>query len=259
MSKSIGNVIGRMQGKVAIVTGAASGIGLSTAKRFAIEGASVVMVDVSEQSGKKEAESIRANGGECEFVCADMRSHEDVRRMVKHTIERYGKLDAAFNNAGVPGQCTNVVDCSEDDWDFVSDVNLKGVWLCMKYQIPHMIDNGGGAIVNTASEAANSPAPNMASYVATKAGVIGLTRSAALDFASKNVRVNALVVGPTRTPMLTWGESEAGLNADFRNSLPMGRVGRAEEQSDAVLWMCSDESSFVTGAKVNVDGGLSLT
>jgi NAD(P)-dependent dehydrogenase (short-subunit alcohol dehydrogenase family) len=219
----------------------------------------VSIADINADAAMLVVREIEAAGGEALFVQADMTKSADIAGMVEQTVNRFGRLDAAFNNAGTPGHFTNVVDCSEEEWDMVSTLNLKSVWLCMKHEIPAMIASGGGAIVNTASEAANHPSPHMATYVATKAGVVGLTRSAAFDFASQNIRVNALLPGPTVTPMLMKGVLglERGLDA-FGDRLPMKRVGRAEELADAAIWLSSSQSSFVTGQALSVDGGLNL-
>ena len=246
-------------GKVALVTGGATGIGRAASLRYAQEGAKVAVVDINGDEAQATVKAIAAIGGDAAFIRADMTNAADIAEMVAETVRQFGRLDAAFNNAGTSGRFTNVVDCTEDEWDFVANLNLKSVWLCMKHEIPAMIASGGGAIVNTASEAANHPAPHMATYVATKAGVVGLTRSAAYDFAAQNVRVNALLPGPTVTPMLLQGTK--GLDRDlsgFGNRLPMQRVGRAEEQAEAAIWLTSHLSSFVTGQAWSVDGGLNL-
>jgi NAD(P)-dependent dehydrogenase (short-subunit alcohol dehydrogenase family) len=250
---------GLFAGKVALVTGGASGIGRSAAVRYGQEGGRVVVADIDAAEGAKTVELVEAAGAEAIFVRTDVTRAADIAAMVEAAEARFGRLDAAFNNAGTPGRFTDVVTCDEDEWDFVVGLNLKSVWLCMKYEIPAMLRAGGGAIVNTASEAAQRPAPHMASYVATKAGVIGLTRSAALDFGPQNIRVNALLPGPTVTPMLMQGTKglDRSLEA-FGERLPLGRVGQPHEQADAVIWLTSDQSSFVTGLAVPVDGGLNL-
>ncbi len=250
---------GLFEGKVALVTGAATGIGRATCLRYAAEGAKVTVADINEAEARETVRLVEAAGGEALFVATDVTRPADVEAMVARTVERFGRLDAAFNNAGTPGGFTNVVDCTEDEWDHTAALNLKSVWLCLKYEIPAMIASGGGAIVNTASEAANHPSPHMATYVATKAGVVGLTRSAAFDFADRNVRVNALLPGPTVTPMLMKGTQglDRSLEA-FGARLPMKRVGQAHEQADVVIWLTSSQSSFVTGLAVSVDGGLNL-
>lgn len=249
----------RFEGKVAIVTGAATGIGRETALRYAREGASVTVADINEGEAEETVRQIAAAGGSAIFQRTDVTSADEVAAMLDATVRRFGRLDAAFNNAGTPGGFTNVVDCTEEEWDRTHRLNLKSVWLCLKHEIPAMLATGGGAIVNTASEAANHPAPHMATYVATKAGVVGLTRSAAYDFAAQGIRVNALLPGPTVTPMLMRGTEglERPLEA-FGSRLPMNRVGEVREQADAVLFLTSAESSFITGQALSVDGGLNL-
>ncbi|WP_242129491.1 glucose 1-dehydrogenase [Sphingobium sp. Sx8-8] len=247
------------EGKVALVTGGATGIGRETALRYAAEGARVTVADINEDEGQKTVGMIEAAGGQALFIRTDVTSSTDVEAMVARTMNRFGRLDAAFNNAGTPGGFTNVVDCTQAEWDRTIALNLTSVWLCMKHEIPAMLASGGGAIVNTASEAANHPSPHMATYIATKSGVVGLTRSAALDFAGQNIRVNALLPGPTVTPMLMQGTQglERSLEA-FGAGLPMGRVGQPREQADVVIFLTSEMSSFVTGMAVSVDGGLNL-
>jgi len=245
--------------KVALVTGGATGIGRAAAQRYASEGAKVMIADINEAEAAETVRMIADAGGEARFVRTDIRSANDIANMVRETVSAFGRLDAAFNNAGTPGSFTNVVDCTEEEWDQVHVLNLKSVFLCMKYEIPAMLENGGGAIVNTASEAAKHPAPHMATYVATKAGVVGLTRSAALDFAPQNIRVNALLPGPTVTPMLMRGTQGLDRSLDaFGARLPMSRVGQPHEQADVAIWLTSDQSSFVTGMAISADGGLNL-
>jgi NAD(P)-dependent dehydrogenase (short-subunit alcohol dehydrogenase family) len=243
----------RYEGKVALVTGAASGIGRAAAIGFAREGAKVMVADVNEAGGEETVCHIQDLGGAAIFARTDVTSAADVAAMVDKTVRAFGRLDAAFNNAGTSGRHTDVVNCTQEEWDFVLAANLSSVWLCMKHEIPAMAANGGGAIVNCASQAAENPSVAMASYVATKAGVVGLTRSAALDFASSNIRVNAILPGPTVTPMLRSSNTEV-----YTKRLPLARVGAPEDQAAAVLWLCSSESSFVTGVSVQVDGGRNL-
>jgi len=250
---------GLFEGKVALVTGGATGIGRATALRYAGEGAKVTIADINEAEALETVRRIEAGGGEAIFVATDVTKPRDVEAMVARTVERFGRLDAAFNNAGTPGGYTNVVDCTEEEWDRTAALNLKSVWLCMKHEIPAMIASGGGAVVNTASEAAHHPPPNMATYVATKAAVVGLTRSAAYDFAAQNIRVNSLLPGPTVTPMLGRGMEGMSRSLDgFAARLPIKRVGQAEEQADVVIWLTSSQSSFVTGMAISADGGLNL-
>jgi NAD(P)-dependent dehydrogenase (short-subunit alcohol dehydrogenase family) len=248
-----------LEKKVALVTGGAKGIGRATALAYAREGARVCVADIDSVESEETVRQIINAGGEAFHVRADLTRHADISAMVEATVTRYGQLDAAFNNAGTMGSLTNVVDCTEEEWDFVSALNLKSIFLCMKYEIPAMLAAGGGVIVNTASELVNHPAQRMVSYMATKAGVLGLSRSAAVDFAERNIRVNMLLPGPTDTPMLRKGSAGLDISLDgFANLVPMKRVGRAEEQADAVVWLTSARSSFVTGLAVSVDGGLNL-
>jgi NAD(P)-dependent dehydrogenase (short-subunit alcohol dehydrogenase family) len=247
------------EGRVALVTGGATGIGRAAARRYAAEGATVSVADINEAEGAETIRLIGEAGGEALFLKTDVTSRTEVEAMVARTVERFGRLDAAFNNAGAPGRFTTVVDCTEEEWDAMVNLNLRSVWLCMKFEIPAMLANGGGAIVNTVSQAATLPSPHMASYVATKAGVVGLTRSAAVDFAAQNVRVNALLPGPTLTPMLMGGTTGLDRSLDaFGARLPMKRIGTADEQADAVVFLTSNQASFITGLAVPVDGGLNL-
>jgi NAD(P)-dependent dehydrogenase (short-subunit alcohol dehydrogenase family) len=247
-------------GKVALVTGGATGIGYESAVRFAAQGAKVAIADINDADGEAAAARIVAEGGEAIYIHTDVTRASDIEAMVDRTVSRFGRLDAAFNNAGTPGGFTNVVDCTEEEWNRTIALNLTSVWLCMKYEIPAMLASGdGGGIVNTASEAANHPAPHMCSYVATKSGVVGLTRSAAYDYAGRNIRVNALLPGPTVTPMLMKGTEGLDRSLDaFGERLPMGRVGQPREQADVVLFLTSEQASFITGMAISVDGGLNL-
>ncbi len=246
------------EGKVALVTGGATGIGRAAALRYAEEGAQVAVADVNTHEGQQTIQLIQDAGGQGLFIAADMTNRLDIENMVEHTVSQFGRLDIAFNNAGTPGEFTNVVDCTEEEWDQVLSLNLKSIWLCMKYEIPAMLGAGGGAIVNTASATVHAPSRRMVSYIASKHGVIGLTQSAAKDFADQNIRVNALLPGKTLTPMLEQGA--AGHNKPVGEFLhaPMRRHGEPKEQADAVMWLSSDHSSFVTGQAITVDGGSSL-
>jgi NAD(P)-dependent dehydrogenase (short-subunit alcohol dehydrogenase family) len=246
-------------GKVALVTGGASGIGRATAIAFAREGARVMIADIAEEGGRETLQIITARGGETEFIRADMLCHDDIRRMVASTVARFGRLDCAFNNAGHRGGSTNVVDCSEQEWDLVLGLNLKAVWLCMKYEIPELLKNGGGAIVNTSSGLGNFAAPLTAAYTTSKHGVVGLTRSAAVDYGPKNIRINALLPGATDTPMLAPAAQGSNLRIqDMTQRIPLRRLGTPEDQAEAVLWLCSEHSAFVTGLSLISDGGLSV-
>ncbi|WP_129778391.1 glucose 1-dehydrogenase [Peristeroidobacter soli] len=245
--------------KVALVTGGASGIGRATALAFAREGARVVVADIAEAGGRETVKAIGEQGGEALFQRADMLKPADIREMVAATVARFGRLDCAFNNAGHRGGSTNVVDCTEQEWDMVLGLNLKAIWLCMKYQIPEMLKVGGGAIVNTSSGLGNFAAPLTASYSTSKHAVIGLTRSAAVDFGPKNIRINALLPGATDTPMLAPAAQGSNLKLqDMANRIPLRRLGTAEDQAEAVIWLCSERAAFTHGLSLICDGGLSV-
>jgi NAD(P)-dependent dehydrogenase (short-subunit alcohol dehydrogenase family) len=246
-----------IQNTVALVTGGSAGIGRATALAFAREGARVVVADVADAGGEETVRLIRDAGGEAVYVHADVSRPHEVEAMVGRAVDAFDRLDYAFNNAGIEGEPAATAECSEENWDRVLGINLRGVWLCMRYQIPQMLRQGGGAIVNCSSVAglvgfAGSPA-----YVASKHGVVGLTKTAALDYATQGIRVNAVCPGVIRTAMIeryTHGDSEAA--AQLTAMQPVGRMGTPEEIADAVLWLCSDGASFVTGQAIAVDGGL---
>lgn len=250
---------GRLEGKVAIITGAASGIGRATALQFAREGARVVVSDVEEEGGAETVGLIEAAGGEAVFVAADVSDGEQVAALVRATVETYGRLDAAFNNAGTEGVMTEMVEYPDDAWDRVMAINLKGVWQCMRHQIPAMLEAGGGSIVNCASVAGVVGFGTASAYAASKHGVLGLTKVAALEYSARGVRVNAVCPGVIETPMVMQRGLHAGEDRTVYDSLvdlhPIGRLGRAEEIADAVVWLSSDGASFVTGHPLVVDGG----
>ncbi len=239
--------------KVVIVTGAGSGIGRATALAFAQEGAKVIVSDIQEQNGLATVEAIKKEKGEVYFIKCDVSSEEQVKNLVDQTVEKYGKLDCAYNNAGVEGSPCSTVECSTENWDKTININLKGVWLCMKYEIPAMLKHGKGSIVNCSSIAGLVGFETIPAYVASKHGVIGLTETAALEFAKKNIRVNAVCPGAIHTPMLD--RFTHGVEKTMAEQDPMGRVGSPEEIADSVLWLCSDKSSYVTGQSIAVDGG----
>jgi NAD(P)-dependent dehydrogenase (short-subunit alcohol dehydrogenase family) len=245
-----------MRKKVAFVTGAASGIGRAAALAFAREGARVVCADTLQGEGERTAIMIRERDGEAEFVRCDVSDAASVGNAVKKTLSLYGSLDFAFNNAGVEGQLAPTAECSEANWDKVLGVNLKGIWLCLKNEIPVMLKQGGGAIVNCASIAGLVGFEGLPAYVASKHGVVGLTKTAALECAKKGIRINAVCPGAIRTPMLervAGGAKEADVK--FAPYEPVGRIGKPEEIAEAVIWLCSSKSSFVTGQALAVDGG----
>jgi NAD(P)-dependent dehydrogenase (short-subunit alcohol dehydrogenase family) len=246
-----------LDGRVAIVTGGNSGIGRATALAFARNGAKVVIAARREAEGEATVQIIKQQSGDACFVQTDVSQADQVAAMVQKTIAVYGRLDVAFNNAGM-GKRAPLVELTEEDFDRVISVNLKGVWLCMKYQIPQMLANGGSAIVNMSlgyglfgSPRGNSP------YIASKHGVIGLTKAAALEYAKAGIRVNAVVPGWILTPMLEAGiGANPQLEARILDHEPVGRMGTPEEIAEAVVWLCSDAASFVTGHSMIIDGGL---
>ncbi len=245
-----------MQNKVALVTGASSGIGRATALVFAREGAKVVVADLNVVGGEETVQLVKAAGGEAVFVETDVAQAASVEAMVQTAVDTYGRLDCAHNNAGVEGVLSRTAEQTEQDWEPVIRINLKGVWLCMKYELPHMLQQGSGAIVNTASGAGLIGVKRMAAYVASKHGVIGLTKTAALEYAKSGVRVNAVCPGVIQTAMV---ERVSGRRPDVLEKMiaaePIGRSGQPEEIAESVVWLCSDAASFVTGHAMAVDGG----
>lgn len=244
-----------LRNQVAFVTGGASGIGRATALAFAREGAKVAVADILE-SAEDTISEIRRNGGEAIYLRCDTSRDDDVRRAIELTTKQFGRLDHAFNNAGVEGAPAPTPDCTVENWNRVIDINLKGVWLCMKYEIPQMLRQGSGSIVNCSSIAGLVGFAHMPAYVASKHGVVGLTRTAALEYARSRIRVNAVCPGVIQTPMIdrfTHGDPSA--HRQLTEGEPMHRVGRPEEIAAAVLWLCSESSSFVTGQALAVDGG----
>jgi len=251
------NENGSFVGKVAFVTGAASGIGRAAALAFAREGASVVVADVSEQGNQETARMIEEQGGRALAVRCDVTRAEDVRAALDKTVKAFWRLDVAFNNAGVePKKLVPTAELEEEEWDRIINIDLRGVFLCMKHEIPLMLKQGGGAIVNTSSGAGIIGIKGNPAYTAAKHGVIGLTRAAALDYASSNIRVNAVCPGYIDTPMMarfTGGTPEG--RARVISEEPIGRMGRPEEIANAVVWLCSDVASFTVGHALIVDGG----
>jgi NAD(P)-dependent dehydrogenase (short-subunit alcohol dehydrogenase family) len=242
--------------KVALVTGASSGIGRATAFAFADEGARVMVADVSTDGGEETVRLIRSRGGEASFIKTDVSRAQDVEAMVAKTIKTYGRLDCAFNNAGIEGTMASIVDCTEENWNRIIATNLKGVWLCMKYELPKMVERKRGAIVNTSSIAGLVGFQGLCAYDASKHGIVGLTQTAALEFAKQGIRVNAVCPGAIETPMLERLEKDQPeVQKSVLGSEPVGRVGKPEEIAAAVLWLCSDAASFVTGQALAVDGG----
>jgi NAD(P)-dependent dehydrogenase (short-subunit alcohol dehydrogenase family) len=247
---------GRLAGKIALVTGGASGIGRATALTFAREDAQVIVADRSVDGGEETVQMVKAAGREALFVKTDVSQATEVEGLIKQAVATYGRLDCAFNNAGIEGVWVQTADCTEENWDRTLTINLKGVWLCLKYEIPQMLTQGGGAIVNNASLAGLVGAATLPAYVASKHGVVGLTKTAALEYAKAGIRVNAVCPGIIRTPMGDRVIQAYPQTADAMLAQePIGRWGTPEEVAEAVVWLCSDAASFVTGHAMAVDGG----
>ena len=246
---------GQFDGKVALVTGGNWGIGRATAIQFAREGARVVIAARRAPEGEATVAAIREVGGEATFVQTDVACAASVQALVQRTVETYGRLDFALNNAGERGSRTPTADYDEAEWDRLIDINLKGVWLCMKFEIPEMLKQGGGAIVNTSSIGGLIGSTGVA-YIASKHGVVGLTKTAALEYAKSGIRVNSVCPGMVLSPR--WAEAlqnDASLAERVAETHPIGRAGRPEEIAEAVIWLCSEAASFVTGHAMAIDGG----
>ncbi|MGB7598699.1 MAG: SDR family oxidoreductase [Candidatus Sulfotelmatobacter sp.] len=245
-----------LPGKVALVTGGTSGIGRETAVLFAKAGAKVVVAGRREPEGEETSELIQAAGGDSLFVKTDVSKASEVERLIKKAVEKFGRLDIAFNNAGIEGTWVPIVRQSEEDWDQIIAINLKGVWLCLKYEIQQMLKHGaGGAIVNMGSVTGLIGSVGAAAYSASKHGVIGLTKSAALENAKSGIRINAVCPGFTETPMADRIFRVPQIHKHVLSCHPVGRLGRPVEIAEAVVWMCSDRASFMTGQSLVLDGG----
>ena len=249
MNSSFGN-------KVALVTGAGSGMGLATAQAFAAEGAAVVLVDINESAARTAAEQLAASGHRAIASTCDVTNETQVKRMVEEVVSAFGRLDAAFNNAGVQSLAVETADATSEEFDRVNAINLRSVWLCMKYELLQMRKQESGAIVNNSSIGGLIGIPGRAIYHATKHGVIGLTRSAALEYAARGIRINAVCPGAVETPMVAaMIAKEPETMKDITKEQPIGRLGRPEEIASAVLWLCSPGAGFVVGHALAVDGG----
>jgi len=247
--------MGLVDGKVALVTGAGSGIGRASAQAFAREGAKVVVADVVVEGGEETVQMIKASGGDAIFVKCDVSKAADVEAAVQAAVDTYGQLDCAHNNAGIEGPMAPTADYAEADWDRVLAINLKGIWLSMKYEIPRMLAGGGGAIVNTASIAGLVGFQGLPAYSASKWGVNGLTKVTALEYAKAGIRVNSVCPGVIQTSMVDrLVAANPAMEAGLVAGTPLGRLGQPGEIAEAVVWLCSDRASFVTGHNMAVDG-----
>lgn len=245
-----------MQGKVVIVTGASAGIGRATALAFGREGASVVVADVDVARGETVADEIERLGVEALFVPADISRADEVVALVARAVERFGRLDYAFNNAGVEGEAAPTGDCTLENWHRTIGINLTGTFMCMHAEIARMLETGGGSIVNNSSVAGLVGFAGIPAYTASKHGVVGLTKAAALEYATQGIRVNAVCPGIIATEMITrFTHGDAAAAAQLLQTEPVGRLGKPEEVADAVVWLCSEQASFVTGQAIAVDGG----
>jgi NAD(P)-dependent dehydrogenase (short-subunit alcohol dehydrogenase family) len=246
----------QLEGKITLVTGGGSGIGRASALFLAREGAKIIVADIEVENGEETADLIKKAGGHGDYIKLDVSQSDEVEALISKIVKTYGQLDCAHNNAGILGAMDSVVDCSEEEWNRVLSINLTGVWLCMKYEIEQMLKQKGGAIVNTASVAGLVGAAQTPAYSASKHGVVGLTKSAALTYAPTGIRINAVcpafIITPLLDPMIGAG-SQVESNLIARH--PIGRMGKPEEVAEAVVWLCSDAASFVTGHSMAVDGG----
>lgn len=245
------------EGKVALVTGGGSGIGRATALSFAVRNAAVVIADVATEAGEASLGLIKDLGGEGMSIQCDVTDGAQVEAMISEVVKVYGRLDCAFNGAGISGTDGFTADCTEDNWEHVIRVNLTGLWLCMKFEIKQMLKQGSGAIVNASSADAIVGDPGIPAYTASKGGVLQLTRTAALEYVKDGIRINAVLPGPVRTPMLT-GLFEANPETEkaFIDMQPIGRLAEPEEIAEAVVWLCSDSASYIIGHPLVIDGGL---
>jgi NAD(P)-dependent dehydrogenase (short-subunit alcohol dehydrogenase family) len=250
----------KMEGKIILVTGGSSGIGYATAEAFAREGAHVVIASRGEKRGEEASEAIRNMGGESLFVKTDVSQEDQVKQMVDRVVSTYGRLDFAFNNAGVEGKGARLAKETMEMWNRIMEINLKGTWLCMKYELLQMVKQGGGIIINNASTSGLGGTPRLTIYSASKHGVIGLTKGAALEYISENIRINAVCPGIIRTPMHDERlQTTPGLEEIMLSMIPMRRLGKPEDVASLVMWLCSDDASYVTGSTFLMGGGQAVS
>jgi NAD(P)-dependent dehydrogenase (short-subunit alcohol dehydrogenase family) len=253
----------RFDDQIILVTGGSSGIGQATAIAFAKEGAQVIIADIDSIGGNQTVSLIQANNGKANFIHTDVSQTQEVKSLITNIVSTFGHLDCAFNNAGVSSQTKALTaESLEDDWERIISTNLKGVWLCMKYELLQMQSQGKGIIVNTASTAGLIAHPGHCAYAASKHGILGLTRTAAIEYAQTGIRINAVCPGYIRTPMLEKGINRDGGDKALEMAMiakqPSGRLGTAEEVAEVVLWLCSSAASYVMGQGIVIDGGLSV-
>ncbi len=245
-----------LEGKVVLVTGGASGIGRASCLAFVAEGAKVVVADIAKESGEETASMLRQTGGEAFFVQSDVSNASDVENLVRKTMEKYGRIDCAHNNAGIAGEMVRTGDYSEQAWDSIIKTNLKSVWLCMKFEIEQMLKQQSGVIVNTASTAGLRGSRFAAAYAASSHAVVGLTKSAALEYITQGIRINAVCPGIVDTPMIQrYIAGDTKREVQFKAASPIGRMATPAEIAQAVVWLCSDAASYITGHAMVVDGG----
>jgi len=250
----------KLEGKVALVTGGGSGIGLATALTFVREGAKVAIAGRGIERGNRAVQMVKEAGGDAIFIKTDVLKATEVEVLVNRVVQTYGRLDCAFNNAGVGATGARLAKETEEDWERIIDTNLKGVWLCMKYEIPQMLKQGGGVIVNCSSTFGIDGGYRIATYSASKHGVVGLTKSAAMDYAKDGIRINAVCPGWIQTEMLEPVlRDRPHIAAGRVTEVPLGRLGRPEEVAEAVVWLCTDAASFITGDIMIIGGGTALS
>ena len=245
-----------MQDKVGIITAGGSGIGRASAQAFAREGAKVIISDINDDMGQETVNMIKKAGGEASYIPCNVAKEEDVVVLINKTVELYGRLDWAHNNAGIGVPSASITESDSSDWDRALQITATGMYYSIKHEIPAMLKSGGGAIVNTSSTAGLSGAENMAGYSASKWAVNGLTKSIALEYGKQGIRINSICPGMTLTPAVEKWSQEAPEQAEYiKSNIPLGRIGKPEDQANAAVWLCSDKAAYITGVNLPVDGG----